>query len=83
MNFLPGPNFKYWNEKYLYITDNVYCTNVNIIDVSYGSYERYLFYLENDTYLLKRHHFSEVMYSIFGVVYSPDLSREIRDRLRV
>lgn len=68
MNFTPGPNYKYWDEKYLYITDNVYCINVDLKDVSYGNYERYLFYTRNDTYLLNRHPFSEIMASIFVIV---------------
>jgi len=83
MNFLPGPNYKYWNEKYLYITDNVYCTNVNLKDVSYGNYERYLFYTLPDTYLLTNNYFSEVVYKIFHVVYSPEFHREIADRLKI
>lgn len=83
MNFLPGPNYKYWDERYLYITDNVYCTNVNLKDVSYDNYERYLFYTLPDTYLLMNHYFSEIMYSVFKVVYSPDFHREIADRIKL
>lgn len=83
MNFTPGVNFKYLDEMYLYITDNVYCTKVDIKDISYGNYERYLFYTRPDTYILVNHYFSEIMYSMFGVVFSPDFSSEISQRLKI